>query len=104
MMTAGEQLRQRNQEISQILARARQEQERSVTECAGVLGTSRRRYRAIEAGAVAVTAAELEVLMRYLHVPAQAVWRDLSASVPARHVVVQAQPGETVQLVVEVQG
>lgn len=40
----------RNQEIGQRLLTAREQQRRSVRECASLLGTSRRRYAAIERG------------------------------------------------------
>jgi|SRR5579859_102216 len=104
MTTTGERLQQRNQEIGTLLAEARQRQHRSVSECASLLETSRRRYRAIEHGEAAVSAAELEILMGYLDLPAHAVWSDVSPSGETRQVVVHARPGETVQLVVAVQG
>ena len=45
-----------------------------------------------------------EALMRFLNVPAALMWHELCGSDTARQVVVQAQPGERLQLVVEVQG
>jgi transcriptional regulator with XRE-family HTH domain len=92
----------RNREIGAILAAARQRQNRTVTECALAAATTRRRYSAIERGEAVVSAVELEALMRFLNVPASQMWRELCSSNVGQHVVVQAQPGERVQLVVEV--
>ncbi len=69
-------LAERNREIGTLLADARQQQQRSVSECAALLGTSRRRYRAIERGDIGVEVAELELLMGYLDVPLQAIWKE----------------------------
>jgi transcriptional regulator with XRE-family HTH domain len=103
MMTNVERLEQRNREIGQILFHARREQQRSVTECAALLATSRRRYNAIERGKVPVSVAELELLMNYLQVPIHVIWKDAAKDSSARHVVIQAHPGETVQLTLTVQ-
>jgi transcriptional regulator with XRE-family HTH domain len=104
MSTVANHLQRRNQEIGSVLAQARQQQHRSVTECAAVLATSRRRYSAIEQGAVAVSAAELELLMEYLEIPARQLWQNEHSPSGIHHLVVQAPPGKTVQVVVEVQG
>lgn len=96
--------KQRNCEIGAVLAAARQRANRTVTDCAAIAATTRRRYSAIERGEAAVSAAELEVLMRYLNVPASVMWKELHAASEAKQVVVRALPGERVQLVVEVQG
>lgn len=95
---------ERNREIGSILAYARHQASRTQEECARAVGTTRRRYGLIERGEVAVSAVELEALMRYLNVPAHIIWGDLVPTTPPRQVVVQAQPGELVQLVVQVQG
>jgi transcriptional regulator with XRE-family HTH domain len=104
MSTVASRLQQRNQEIGSVLAQARQQQHRSVTECAAVLSTSRRRYSAMEQGAVAVSAAELELLIDYLEIPAHLLWEGERSPSGVHHLVVQAPPGKTVQVVVEVQG
>ncbi len=89
-------LAQRNREIGTLLADARQQQRRSVSECAALLGTSRRRYRAIERGDIGVEAAELELLVAYLDVPLQAIWKERERQ--AVHRVVRLGPGEVVQV------
>ncbi len=104
MSTVASRLLQRNQEIGSVLAQARRQQHRSVTECAAVLATSRRRYSAMEQGAVAVSAAELELLINYLEIPAHLLWEGERSPSGVHHLVVQAPPGKTVQVVVEVQG
>jgi predicted transcriptional regulator len=95
-----EQVQQRNKEIGELLAQVRQQQRRSITECAAVVGTSRRRYRAIEHGEVGIEVAELESLMVYLDIPGHMVWQNLE---PARthHRIVRIQPDEMVQIIVQ---
>ena len=91
-------VRQRNQEIGAILAQARQQQQRTVTECAAILATSRRRYRAIERGEVGVAVAELELLLHYLDIPPQAIWQQHGGTAVPR--VIHLHPGEMVQLLI----
>jgi transcriptional regulator with XRE-family HTH domain len=95
------QLQRRNQELGSLLAEARQQQERSVSECAALLGTSRRRYRAIERGEVGVNASELEFLMHYLDIPATRIWHDVLPRTEVHQVVIQARPGERIQVTVD---
>ena len=104
MLTVVERLQQRNQEIGTLLVQARKLQHRSVTDCAERLATSRRRYSAIERGEAAVSAAELELLIDYLQIPAHMFWKGAYPQAEAQHLVVQAAPGKTLQVVVEVQG
>jgi len=104
MLTVVERLQQRNQEIGTLLVQARKLQHRSVTECAERLATSRRRYSAIERGEAAVSAAELELLIDYLQIPAHMFWKGAYPQAEVQHLVVQAAPGKTLQVVVEVQG
>src|SRR6266508_2708034 len=91
-----ERLAQRNREIGAILAHARQRQQRTITECAAVLATSRRRYRAIERGDIGVEVAELEVLLPYLGIPAQVIWGNLEPEVAPQHVI-RIRAGEVLQ-------
>jgi transcriptional regulator with XRE-family HTH domain len=102
--TVASRLQRRNQEIGSVLARAREQRHRSVTECASVLATSRRRYSAIERGEVAVSSAELELLMVYLESPTRLLWQGERSPSGVHHLVVQAPPGKTVQVEVRVQG
>jgi transcriptional regulator with XRE-family HTH domain len=101
--TVASRLQRRNQEIGSVLAQAREQQHRSVTECASVLATSRRRYSAIERGYAAVSAAELELLVDYLEIPARLLWQGERSPSGVHHFVVQAPPGKTVQVEVRVQ-
>jgi DNA-binding XRE family transcriptional regulator len=97
-----DQLQQRNREIGDILAEARRRHHRSVTECANAVGTSRRRYNAIEQGEAAINAGELELMVRYLEVPAEEIWRDFCVPTTPRPVVLQVSSGQQIQFVVEI--
>lgn len=61
-------------EIARLLKAARLEKKLTVTECAGLVGTTRRRYGAIEKGEAILGAAEMLMLTRFLGVPARRVW------------------------------
>lgn len=101
MMTTMSRLQQRNQEIGSVLTTARKKQRRTIAECAEQVGTSRRRYKAIEDGEVAISLAEVEVLSQYLELPLADLWRDGEAGAVTRQVVVEAQPGEVVQILLK---
>lgn len=62
-------VQQRNRQIGSMLMQARLHQKRTVTECAALLGTSRRRYSAMERGEVPISIVEMEILIEYLHLP-----------------------------------
>ncbi len=102
MREKGEVFLQRHREIGTRLTEARLRERRSVTECATVLKTTPRRYRAIERGDAAVNAVELEVLMCYLNMSGHEVWGSIFP-LKGMHVEVHGQPGETVQLLVKIQ-
>jgi transcriptional regulator with XRE-family HTH domain len=104
--TAAQRLQTRNQELGTLLETARLQQRRSISECAALLGTSRRRYTDIERGRTGIHVAELEVMMHFLGIPQQQVWPDSPPHEQAvtTPVVVQARPGERLQFVVEVRG
>jgi transcriptional regulator with XRE-family HTH domain len=93
---------ERNREIGSILGQVRRQENRTQEDCARILGTTRRRYGLIERGETPISAVELEALMRFLNVPAQMIWGDLVSTGQPRQYVVHAQPGESVQLVVQV--
>jgi len=100
--TTSERLAQRNREIGAVLAHARQRQQRTITECAAVLATSRRRYRAIERGDIGVEVAELEVLLSYLDIPARVIWGNVEPEIASQHVhVIRIRAGEVLQVVGE---
>jgi transcriptional regulator with XRE-family HTH domain len=94
---------QRNREIGLILVAARQREQRTVTECAAMVQTTRRRYSMIERGEASISAAELEAIMRFLNVPAVVMWHELEKNTLLPPVVVKVPPGSVVQFVVEVQ-
>lgn len=100
MTTTSERLAQRNREIGAILAHARQRQQRTITECAALLATSRRRYRAIERGDIGVEVAELEVLLAYLAIPAQVIWSHLESDVAPQHVI-RIRAGDVLRIIGE---
>jgi hypothetical protein len=96
-----EDLHTRNMEIGKVLLRARLRANKSMKECAEAIGSSRQRYAGFESGKVFIGAVELEALMRLLQVPPHEVWpADLLGD--ARDIVVQAKPGETVRVVINV--
>jgi transcriptional regulator with XRE-family HTH domain len=95
-------IQERNREIGRLLLEARIQKNISVTTCANLVGTSRRRYTAMEQGEATIGVAELEVLMTFLEVPTYRIWCGKDASVIPRQVVVEALPGETLQIVVDV--
>jgi transcriptional regulator with XRE-family HTH domain len=67
-------LRERNRELGRILQEARQQKDLSLAACADQIGTTQERYAALEAGEAPIGAAELEVLVRFLGIPARQVW------------------------------
>ncbi len=93
----------RNREIGQILREARAKKDISVTTCAKLVRTSRRRYIAMEQGEAIIGVAELEVLMAFLEVPADKVWRGKDIPVISRQVLLEALPGQILQIVVDIQ-
>jgi transcriptional regulator with XRE-family HTH domain len=89
----------RSREIGAALARARQRMGRTQEECAQYIGTTRKRYSAIERGTSLIAAVELELLVAYIEIPPLDVW-------PAELLVphtqrVNAKPGESVLIVID---
>lgn len=60
--------------IARLLKATRLEKKLTVTECSELVGTTRRRYGAIEKGEAPLGAAEMLILTRFLGVPAQRMW------------------------------
>ena len=95
----------RSREIGRALLKARKRSKKSMRECAEHIGTSRQRYAGFETGTVFIGAVELEALMRYLDIPPIEVWpRDMLSQVQVSEVTLQARPGETLRIVVNVGG
>lgn len=95
-----EEIQRRNQAIGQVIQGARERKSIPATKCAEVIGTSRRRYAAMERGAATIGVAELEVLMEFLEIPPYQIWGGERGGGESSPVVVQALPGQTVQIVV----
>ncbi|MDQ5822773.1 MAG: helix-turn-helix transcriptional regulator [Chloroflexota bacterium] len=93
---------ERSRQIGDALRRARERARRSVRECALLLGTSPRRYAKLEQGTVQITAVELETMAEVLDVPPYEVWPMTLIESRTRRVVVEAEPGESVQVVVNI--
>jgi transcriptional regulator with XRE-family HTH domain len=94
-------LTERSRAIGAALRRARLRMKKSVREVARYLGTSPRRYGAIEAGSTYVGAPELEALVEFLEIPGNEVWPE-QAEANRRQVIVEARPGESIQILVNV--
>ncbi|MDQ3930582.1 MAG: helix-turn-helix domain-containing protein [Chloroflexota bacterium] len=95
-------LRERSKQIGEALRRARERARRSVRECSAYIGTAPRRYTKIEQGTVHITAVELEALVQYLDVPAHEVWPMALIAPRTRSIMVNAEPGESVHVVVNI--
>ena len=93
-------IQDRNREIGRILQEARSHKNITVTTCAQLIGTSRRRYTAMEFGETMIGIAELEILIDFLEVPRQRIW-DVESS---DQIVIPFTPGKPVQVVFDVRG
>jgi len=92
---------ERNREVGRIVQEARTAKGLSVTKCARSIGTSRRRYLAMEAGEVMIGIAELEALMQFLEIPAEKVWPSpIMGQLPVP-VILEAGPGERLYIVIQ---
>lgn len=94
----------RNQQIGVALLSARLAAKKSLRECAQQINTSHVRYSRIEAGATAITVAELEIIVRFLSIPAINVWPQDPANRTKPKFRIQAKPGERFYVLVEVVG
>jgi len=88
-------LQERNREIGAALEEARLLQRKTVTECAALLKTSRRRYNAMERGEIAISIAEMELLLQYLKISGTYVSPQVF-TFATRSVVVQELPEEII--------
>jgi transcriptional regulator with XRE-family HTH domain len=93
-------IQERNREIGKILREARTEKDIPITTCANLIGTSRRRYVAMEEGEAIIGVAELEVLMAFLSVPTDKIWHGKDTLVVPRRVELETLPGEALQIIV----
>jgi transcriptional regulator with XRE-family HTH domain len=95
-------MRERNAEIGRLLAEARTSRNVPMAHCASVIGITRQRYSAIERGESFVTAVELEVLMRFLHLPQEEVWPPQGDERKIRRLPVTLAGDETLYVIVDV--
>ncbi len=95
-------LLERNREIGLVLREARTKKDIPITTCAKLIDTSRRRYIAMERGEAIIGVAELEVLMAFLEVPVEKVWHGKDTPVVSRQVMLEALPGQVLQIVVDI--
>jgi transcriptional regulator with XRE-family HTH domain len=96
-------IQERNRVIGQIIREARNQKSISVTTCAKLIGTSRRRYIAMEQGETMIGIAELEILMSFLGVPTSKIWSGKNLKSVPHQVKLEAVPGETMHIIVDVQ-
>jgi transcriptional regulator with XRE-family HTH domain len=100
MMETPVRLRERSQEVGRLLLEARRRKRFSVTKCAELINTSRRRYAAIESGQVGIEFAELELIAEFLEIPQHEFWRKAISSEALQQITVQALPGRAVQILI----
>jgi transcriptional regulator with XRE-family HTH domain len=83
--------RERNRALGRLLLSARTSQSIPLSTCAELIGTSRRRYAAMEQGEAMIGFAEFEVLVEFLHIPHEAIGGPFFSHRPT---IVVRQPGE----------
>lgn len=92
-------IQERNREIGRILREARRQRDVTVTACAELIGTSRRRYVSMERGDVMIGLAELEVLEDFLGVSHRRFARLSEKEASTDQIFVPFTPGEPVKIV-----
>lgn len=96
-------IQERNKEIGLLLKETRMQKNIPLTTCASIIGTSRRRYMALEQGEAMIGAAELEIIVGFLDIPPHKVWRVNNMPLVPRQITLEALPGEKLQIVIDVQ-
>ncbi|HEX8597376.1 MAG TPA: helix-turn-helix transcriptional regulator [Chloroflexia bacterium] len=105
-----------NDRIGRVLYDYRTERDITISACADLLGTTRRRYVDMEKGLAKIGIGELMLLIRFLGVPVQHIWGDadttsekmrVTTKVEASEgnsipIVVQAAAGKNIQIIVSV--
>ena len=91
-------IQERNREIGHILQEARSRRNITVTTCAQLIATSRRRYTAMECGETIIGAVELEILIDFLEIPRQKIW---SVEGPD-HILIPFTPGKPLCVIFDV--
>lgn len=88
---------ERNREIGTAILHARIKKGMSISDCAVLLKTSRRRYGEMERGNIGITIPELEILMTAFGVSPDTILEKSDAQSISQRLVVQAQPGERIE-------
>jgi len=92
--------RERSRQIGIILAKARKEAKRSLTDCAQVINTSRQRYRKLKAGEADITVVELEAVCTFLNLlPGYVLTTPLLNTISP--ILLQTEQGQTLRVVVQ---
>ena len=99
MQTQEIRIQERNRELGRVLQEARSLKNITVTTCAQLIGTSRRRYTAMERGEAMIGVAEWEVLMDFLGVPPHKIWQLANSAGGTDQLLVPFTPGKPVQIV-----
>jgi len=99
MQTQELRIQERNREIGRLLKEARIYRNITVTTCAELIGTSRRRYVAMERGEAMIGVAELEVLIEFLGEASHKIWHLMSNEGNTERIFVPFTPGKPVQIV-----
>lgn len=86
--------------IGRVLWSARVRAGRSQEQCADRVGLSHAQISMVERGKALLAAVHLEILAEYLAIPAHIVWPATLGGAHLRKAYVQAQPGETVVILV----
>ena len=92
-------IQERNREIGRVLRESRRHRDITVTTCAELIGTSRRRYAAMERGEAMIGLAELEVLVDFLGVPPRRFSHLTEMEASTDQIFVPFTPGEPVKIV-----
>jgi transcriptional regulator with XRE-family HTH domain len=91
---------QRNQAIGKLIREARVAKQVTITKCAQVVGTTRRRFSGIENGSIMIGLLEAEVLTEFLEIPFESL-RSVTRHVATRvGKTVHVKSGETIQLII----
>jgi predicted transcriptional regulator len=102
MQTQENKIQDRNREIGRLLKEARVYRNITVTTCAELIGTSRRRYVAMEHGDAMIGVAELEVLIEFLGEASYKILHFNNNEESKNRIVVPFTPGKPVQIVFDV--
>ncbi len=99
-MASTVEIAQRNLEIMSVVRRYRSERKVTMAKCAEEISVGLKRYRLMERGERLVGAADLEVLMRFLDIPADAIKGALERDNNVKEVLCRVLPGQRLNITV----